>query len=74
MGGLDEGLDGSTELSAFCAGRRGWFATLSIDIMAGLGLKVTFRPPFFGVSSDEMVRDGSRGEVSVVLEDAIVYR
>ena len=77
MGGCDDGeFNGNTELRSLCAGRRDWFAALSMEIMAGLGLKVTFRAPFFGASREDVVRDGSRGELSVVLVlvDAIVYR
>lgn len=69
MGGCAGG--GNTEFSALCAGRRFWLPPLSIEIMAGLGLKVTFRAPFFGTSSEG---EGMRGEVSVVLVDAIVYQ
>jgi hypothetical protein len=77
MGGCAEGeLDGSTEFKVLCAGRRDWFAALSMEIMAGLGLKVTFRAPFFGASIEDVVRDGNRGELSVVLVlvEAIVYQ
>lgn len=76
IGGLDGEFDGSTELSAFWAGCVDWLAALSIERMVGLGLKVTFRAPFFGASTEDVVRDGRSGEVSVVLVlvDAIVWQ
>lgn len=76
MGGLDGEFEGSTGVSAFWAERADWLAALSIERMVGLGLKVTFRAPFFGASGGDVVRDGRSGEVSVVLVlvDAIVWR